>query len=190
MADVEGSAPRGGLTLKGGVSLKCVSGSGSGRGQPWTAMLRGPGGARCARDGRDLCRKLREEKKKKKHSRRKEEKQAKKERRERGKRQRKPEEGEEASGAAEQEPPPPERRVGTGRISTSGITVAGKEGTRFQTELDPGDALIVNHPTRCGHSGAPPQRGGEAGYIYSVVGEWRRVGTAVRRKGRCSALTP
>lgn len=36
---------------------------------------------------------------------------------------------------------------GSGRISTSGTTVHGYEGTKFMTELRVGDAVIVTHPT-------------------------------------------
>mmetsp|Transcript_27947 Transcript_27947/g.83757 ORF Transcript_27947/g.83757 Transcript_27947/m.83757 type:complete len:216 (-) Transcript_27947:30-677(-) len=36
---------------------------------------------------------------------------------------------------------------GSGRISSSGTTVRGHEGTKFMTELAPGDAVIITHPT-------------------------------------------
>jgi hypothetical protein len=36
--------------------------------------------------------------------------------------------------------------TGTGRLSTSGTTVHGHEGSKFMTELKAGDAIIVTHP--------------------------------------------
>jgi hypothetical protein len=36
--------------------------------------------------------------------------------------------------------------TGTGRITSSGITVHGT-GTEFMTQLSPGDAIIITHPT-------------------------------------------
>ena len=37
--------------------------------------------------------------------------------------------------------------TGTGRISTSGTTVQGHEGTKFMRELRAGDAVVITHPT-------------------------------------------
>ena len=37
--------------------------------------------------------------------------------------------------------------TGTGRISTSGMTVQGHEGTKFMRELRAGDAVVITHPT-------------------------------------------
>lgn len=48
--------------------------------------------------------------------------------------------------AAPSNPPPIVVLSGTGRISTSGTTVMGHEGTKFLTELHVGDAIIVTHP--------------------------------------------
>jgi hypothetical protein len=36
--------------------------------------------------------------------------------------------------------------TGSGRLSTSGTTVHGHEGSKFMTELKAGDAIIVTHP--------------------------------------------
>jgi hypothetical protein len=36
--------------------------------------------------------------------------------------------------------------TGTGRITSSGTTVHGT-GTEFMTQLSPGDAIIITHPT-------------------------------------------
>lgn len=64
------------------------------------------------------------------------------------KRVRSEEAGEGAGAAVEREEQPLVRRVGTGRITTSGTVVQGGEGTVFQSELDVGDAVIVQHPVR------------------------------------------
>lgn len=37
--------------------------------------------------------------------------------------------------------------VGSGRVSSSGLTIHGYDGTKFMEELCVGDALIVRHPT-------------------------------------------
>lgn len=37
--------------------------------------------------------------------------------------------------------------TGSGRLSTSGTTVQGHEGSKFMTELKAGDAIIVTHPS-------------------------------------------
>lgn len=47
---------------------------------------------------------------------------------------------------AESTPKPIVIETGSGRISTSGTTVQGHEGSKFMTELKAGDAIIVTHP--------------------------------------------
>lgn len=43
-----------------------------------------------------------------------------------------------------------------GRIITSGTVVYGREGTKLMLELDPGDLIIVQHPTRFALPCFPP----------------------------------
>jgi hypothetical protein len=52
----------------------------------------------------------------------------------------------EETAATPSNPPPIVVLSGTGRISTSGTTVLGHEGTKFLSELHAGDAIIVTHP--------------------------------------------
>jgi hypothetical protein len=64
------------------------------------------------------------------------------------KRKRDPSERESSSKDAAPEDPAElmTERVGTGRITSSGTTVQGSF-TEFMTQLSPGDAIIITHPT-------------------------------------------
>uniref|UniRef100_A0A7S2S051 Uncharacterized protein n=1 Tax=Rhizochromulina marina TaxID=1034831 RepID=A0A7S2S051_9STRA len=93
---------------------------------------RTPGGRLTLKGGLELSRSKKHKKKHKKRSR------------------------EEEGGAAEQdereerqgqEPAPLVIVAGKGRISTSGTTVHGHEGTQFMKQLKHGDAVIITHPT-------------------------------------------
>lgn len=148
------------LTLKGGLSLKCVACA-------WLA-LHGPSRAvilNGRRRGRRKAKDKKEHKKHKKHKRHDGDGASRK----RGRRDSSSGDEEAAGGgavragdgdaaaAAAPAEPVVTRKVGTGRIITSGITVQGREGTFFQSELDPGDAIIVQHPTRCAGRGPRPR---------------------------------
>jgi hypothetical protein len=101
-----------------------------------STVYKARGGGLCL--GGEQVKRSKKHKKSKKHKR---------EKRERDDDDTPPREGDEDD-AAEPPAPPPLIVVlsGTGRISTSGTTVMGHEGTKFLTELHVGDAVIVTHP--------------------------------------------